>query len=179
MTTLPRMITLPRITVWNRPENAVAFFSDVAILAIKRWESALVDEIYDTVMMQLNWNRRHELPGPREFEARDNIRQRYQLFRERWGDGHPVRAAFKLVDGVAMAWHNPERRHNTMRGQARRAQLALADVERLELTYRFRDYDPDGKLDENTRLAFEAAWIAGQRKFAVKLLWRSLQDLAA
>jgi len=167
------------MTTWNRPENAVAFFAEVAEYGIARWRSVLVDEIHSTVLMQLNWNRRHELPGPRDFDAREALRLQYLRFRERWGDGHSVRAVFKLVDGVAMAWHNPERRHATMLGQARRARLHMADVERLELTYRFRDHDPDGKLDENARLAFEAAWIAGHHKFAIKLLRRSLEDLAA
>ena len=167
------------MTMWNRPENAVAFFGEVAEYGIARWRSAFVDEIYPTVVMQLNWNRRSTLPEAHDFEARDAIRKQYQLFRGRWGDGNPVRAVFKLIDGVAMAWHNPERRHNTMLGQARLARLHMADVEQLELTYRFRDHDPDGKLGENERLAFEAAWIAGHRKFAIKLLRRSLEDLAA
>lgn len=172
-----------RLMMWMDPRNAVAFAAEIAELAIIRWRDELRDEIYDVVAMQLHANRAFELN-----RADDAVRDRYakfqdgeagklyRLFRARWGDGHSVRAVFKLVDDVGHAWQRPEGCISAVYRHAVRTGLRLDLVQGAEMSYRFRDQDPEGVLDEDHRLAFEAAWLTGNHRFAMKLLHSGLLE---
>lgn len=178
-----RALSRRGLMMWMNPRNAVAFAAEIAELAIIRWRDELRDEIYDVVTMQLRANRAFELSSDDDdvldrycrFQESETGKS-YRLFRARWGDGHSVRAVFKLVDDVGHAWQRPEGCINAVYRHAARTGLRLDLVQGAEMSYRFRDQDPEGVLDEDHRLAFEAAWLAGNRRFAVKLLHSKLLE---
>jgi len=162
------------MTAWQHPKNAVAFAAAVADLAIARHRKALVDEIEDVVVGKLRLNRSGLLAEDSDTFAEED--QQFRLFRERYRTTNPVRGVFALVDLVVKLWHRPESRLRHVYRHSQQAGLDLFEVARIELQHRLRDQDPKGRLGENHRLAFEAAWLAGRQDFAVQLIQRSLRD---
>lgn len=167
---------------WARAENAVRFAEEVASRAVSRHRSAFISnlgdqEIYDVVRSHLCNVASKTLTTDRELA--EATRKLFQLFARRWGDGHAVRAVFKLVEDVDLAWGRPEMSSSGVCRHAARAGLDAHDVDCIQMRWRFRDQDSDGQLTEQHRLAFEALWLANAEGQALRLLQRSLKDLAA
>lgn len=167
---------------WERAESAVRFAEEVASLAVSRHRNAFVvrltdQEIYDVVNSHLCNVATKMLPV--DHELAEATRKQFQLFAQRWGDGHAVRAVFKLVEDVNLAWGRPEMSSSGVRRHAARAGLDAHRVDCIQMRWRFFDQDPDNQLTEQHRLAFEALWLANAEGRALRLLQRSLKDLAA
>jgi hypothetical protein len=75
-------------------------------------------------------------------------------------------------DPVIQAWHQSWHDHVS---SALRLGVDLATILNLECGWRFRDLTDRSHRGRNVRAAFEAAWLAGQYKFAQQLVTEALR----
>jgi hypothetical protein len=158
------MTSYPWDVTWHHSRNAVALASEVAARAITRNTKALRDEIRFVVGQRLKTNCDERL------HSFSTMPESYRRFRERYRETDPALYVFKLVDLTAALWNNPERKIRKLYGWGARTGVVESEITALELEHRFDDLDPDGTLDRKHRLAFEAAWLAGQHQFAKRLI---------
>lgn len=154
----------PWNVTWHHPRNAVGLAGEVAERAIVVHTKILRDEIRFVVSQRLKANCDERL------HSFSTMPESYRLFRERYRDTDPTAYVFKLVDLAAALWNNPERKIRQLYRWGPACGVYVEDITKLELEYRFDDLDPDGALDRRHRLAFEAAWLAGQYQFAKRLV---------
>lgn len=165
---------------WRTLRNATLFVADVAYLGIARFRAVVGVDVVDAWQAKLKEN-----TGERLLPEEAKLAAPFCELQGRfvWNRGPDPRAVvFDLIGLVGRLWERPDRSANSVANKvhrvhelAARADLNLEEVTKLELRWRLLDLDPEQRLDANQRLAFEAAWLSGQRTFARQLVERELR----